>query len=137
MTSRRAAVWSTPALALAGLAAAGCGSRKQPADTARNVIFLHGDGMGASARDLIRLATEGRDDDLVMNRLRYSGLVETDPADPREAVTDSAAGATAYATGARTHNGGIGVDEEGGRCGRCSSGRARRAGRPGWSPRRR
>jgi alkaline phosphatase len=82
-------------------------------DRARNVIFLHGDGMGASARDLIRLATTGQDDDLVMNQLRYGGLVQTDPDDPEEPVTDSAAGATAFASGVRTFNGAVGVDAQG------------------------
>ena len=32
-----------------------------------------------------------------MNRLDHAGLVHTDPADPEEAVTDSAAAATAFA----------------------------------------
>jgi alkaline phosphatase len=69
--------------------------------------------MGASARDLIRLATTGQDADLVMNRLQYAGLSETDPDDPEEPVTDSAAGATAFASGVRTYNGAVGVDAEG------------------------
>ena len=81
--------------------------------TARNVIFLHGDGMGASARDLIRLATVGQDGDLMMNRLQYAGLSQTDPDDPDEPVTDSAAGATAFASGVRTFNGAVGVDAQG------------------------
>jgi alkaline phosphatase len=113
MRSRRAVWWVLAALA-ASPAVAGCGSRQQQeGETARNVIFLHGDGMGASARDLIRLVTKGHDDDLVMNKLRYAGLVETDPDDPHETVTDSAAAATAFATGERTRNGGVGVDAEG------------------------
>jgi alkaline phosphatase len=81
--------------------------------TARNVIFLHGDGMGPSQRELTRLATKGQDDELVMDQLRYAGVVHTDSADPEEAVTDSAAGATAYASGVRTYNGAIGVDVDG------------------------
>jgi alkaline phosphatase len=81
--------------------------------TARNVIFLHGDGMGPSQRELTRLATKGQDGELVMDQLRYAGVVHTDSADPEEAVTDSAAGATAYASGVRTYNGAIGVDVDG------------------------
>lgn len=81
--------------------------------TARNVIFLHGDGMGPSQRELTRLATRGQDGELVMDQLRYAGVVHTDSADPEEAVTDSAAGATAYASGVRTYNGAIGVDVDG------------------------
>ena len=34
-----------------------------------------------------------------MNRLEHTGLVHTDPLDPDEAVTDSAAAATAFSTG--------------------------------------
>jgi alkaline phosphatase len=79
---------------------------------ARNVIFLHGDGMGPSQRELVRLVTQGKDGELVMDQLRYGGLVHTDSADPEEAVTDSAAGATAFASGVRTFNGAIGVDED-------------------------
>ncbi|MGH3096759.1 MAG: alkaline phosphatase [Streptosporangiales bacterium] len=80
---------------------------------AKNVIYIQGDGMSVGQRDLIRLATAGNRDDLVMNELPVSGLVHTDPADPEETVTDSAAGATAYATGHKTYNGGVGVDADG------------------------
>lgn len=85
------------------------------ARTARNVIVLQGDGMGTAQRDLIRLVTAGnqRGEDLVMNQLGNGGLVHTDPADPEEAVTDSAAGATAFSTGVKTFNGAIGVDAQG------------------------
>ena len=77
------------------------------------MIFLHGDGMGVSHRELIRLATKGKDGQLAMNELRYAGLASTDSADPEEAVTDSAAGATAFASGVRTYNGAVGVDADG------------------------
>jgi alkaline phosphatase len=46
-------------------------------------------------------------------RDRVAELVHTDPADPEEAVTDSAAAATAFATGHKTFNGGVGVDAKG------------------------
>jgi alkaline phosphatase len=82
---------------------------------ARNVIVLQGDGMATAQRDLIRLVTAGnrRGKDLAMNRLEHTGLVHTDPADPEEAVTDSAAAATAFSTGVKTFNGAIGVDADG------------------------
>ncbi len=80
---------------------------------ARNVIFIQGDGMGIAARELIRLATKGQDGELAMNQMDVTGLVHTDSADPEEAVTDSAAAATAYATGVRSYNGAIGVDVNG------------------------
>ena len=43
-----------------------------------------------------------------MNQLDHTGLVHTDPADPEEAVTDSAAAATAFSTGYKSFNGAIG-----------------------------
>ena len=70
--------------------------------------------MATAQRDLIRLVAAGNKpgDELVMNRLQHAGLVHTDPADPEEAVTDSAAAATAFATGVKTFNGAIGVDAQ-------------------------
>jgi alkaline phosphatase len=63
-----------------------------------------------------------------MNQLDHAGLVHTDPADPRQAVTDSAAAATAFATGVKTFNGGVGVDRRG-RAVRTLLEDARRAGK--------
>ena len=88
---------------------------------ARNVIFIQGDGMGIAHRELIRLATKGQNGELAMNTMRYAGLVHTDSADPEEAVTDSAAAATAYASGVKTYNGAVGVDADGNPVPRCSS----------------
>ncbi|WNB87070.1 alkaline phosphatase [Cellulomonas sp. ATA003] len=82
-------------------------------DRARNVILLVGDGLSIAARDAVRLATVGQDGQLAMDSLRYAGWTQTDSADPEEAVTDSAAGATAFATGVRTYNGAVGVDADG------------------------
>ncbi|MFD6178040.1 MULTISPECIES: alkaline phosphatase [unclassified Isoptericola] len=84
-------------------------------DRARNVIVLQGDGMGLAARELIRVATVGKDGHLVMDSLDEAGWTATDSADLEDAVTDSAAGATAFATGVRTFNGGVGVDADGNR----------------------
>ncbi len=80
---------------------------------ARNVIFIQGDGMGIAHRELIRLALKGQGGELTMNKMQYTGLVHTESADKKEAVTDSAAAATAYATGVRSYNGAIGVDSDG------------------------
>ena len=111
---------ATVAAALTGAAALaivpqGTGAQSSRTSTARNVIVLQGDGMGTAQRDLIRLVTAGNKPgkELHMNRLEHTGLVHTDPADPKEAVTDSAAAATAFATGHKTFNGGIGVDANG------------------------
>jgi alkaline phosphatase len=72
-------------------------------------------GWGPAQRDLIRLVTVGNKagQDLVMNGLEHTGLVHTDPNDPKQAVTDSAAAATAFSTGVKTFNGAIGVDVNG------------------------
>jgi len=82
-------------------------------DTARNVILLVGDGLSIAARDATRLATVGQGGQLAMDSLRYAGWTATESADPEEAVTDSAAAATAFATGVRTYNGAVGVDVDG------------------------
>lgn len=88
-------------------------SAAQPAPHARNIVYIQGDGMGLGQRELVRLATHGRQGDLAMNRLPVTGLVHTDPADAGEVVTDSAAAATALATGHKTRNGAVGVDAAG------------------------
>ena len=66
-----------------------------------------------------------------MNRLDHAGLVHTDPADPKQAVTDSAAAATAFSTGVKTFNGAVGVDAAASPCARCSRTRGGPARRPG------
>ena len=91
--------------------AATYGSKK--GGKARNVIFIQGDGMGTAHRELIRLALKGQGGQLEMNKMQYTGLVATESADTKEAVTDSAAAATAYSTGVRTYNGAVGVDSNG------------------------
>src|SRR5690606_14450748 len=68
---------------------------------------------GIAHRELIRLATVGRDAELEMDQMPYHGWAHTDPADPEDVVTDSAAGATAFATGVRSYNGAVGVDVDG------------------------
>jgi len=78
---------------------------------ARNIIFIQGDGMGPAHRELLRLTLAGESGRLAMDRLPVSGSVTTSSAD--DDVTDSAAAATAFATGQKTTNGAIGVDEDG------------------------
>lgn len=80
---------------------------------ARNVIVFVGDGMGTSHRNLIRYANVGADRQLHMDSMPYAGRSETFPHDPKAAITDSAAGGTAIATGVKTYNGAIGVDVDG------------------------
>jgi len=73
----------------------------------KNVILFIGDGMGTAQRDAIRLATVGLKGNLAMDSMPYVGLLHTSSTVP---VTDSAASATAYASGVKTYNGAIGVD---------------------------
>ncbi|CAA9586349.1 MAG: Alkaline phosphatase [uncultured Thermomicrobiales bacterium] len=91
--------------------------RSRPMDTARpparNVILLVGDGMGQAHRMAGQLLTVGRAGRLAMDRLPHAGLMGTMPADPDHFVTDSAAAATALATGVKTDNGAIAIDPEG------------------------
>ncbi|MFI7425961.1 alkaline phosphatase [Micromonospora sp. NPDC049836] len=77
---------------------------------ARNVIFINGDGMSAAHREAARLYLAGLDGQLTMDKLPYSGQLTTSPHDPSTPITDSAAAATAWATGEKTYNGAISVD---------------------------
>ncbi|MBE1573443.1 alkaline phosphatase [Amycolatopsis roodepoortensis] len=95
-----------------------CGGSAAVADTtaahsAHNIIYLQGDGLGLGQRDLLRLALKGKNGRLAMDGLAVTGLVRTSSADPGEIVTDSAAAATALATGHKTRNGAVGVDAHG------------------------
>ncbi|WP_219417900.1 alkaline phosphatase [Pseudonocardia nigra] len=107
------------ALAAAAVLPAACGGAAagEPGEdrdrVARNVIFIMGDGMGVGAREFLRLALAGPDGELAMDGLPVAGRVHTSAADPEWAVTDSAAAATALATGVKTYNGAIGVGPDG------------------------
>jgi alkaline phosphatase len=103
--------------ASAGLAAlvlvlAGCGILSGPAEDrgAKNVILIVGDGMGAAQRDAIQLVSVGAHKKSIMDRMPTAGLVSTNSASTFSPVTDSAAAATAMASGVKTHNGWVGVD---------------------------
>ena len=80
---------------------------------ARNVIVLIGDGMGHAHRLGGQLVSAGRYGRLAMDSLPYAGVMNTLSADPSLFVTDSAAAATAVATGVKTSNGAISVDLDG------------------------
>jgi alkaline phosphatase len=81
--------------------------------TARNLILFIGDGMGQAHRFAGQLLAAGRNGRLAMDRLPYLGQMGTMPADPATFVTDSAAAATAIATGVKTENGAVSIDPEG------------------------
>ncbi len=70
------------------------------------IILFIGDGMGEAHR---QAATYWRGDTLIMDEMPTHGYSQTYSADSD--VTDSAAAATAIATGFKTNNGFIGMDE--------------------------
>lgn len=72
----------------------------------RNVVLFIGDGVGAAYWTAARRARGT----LAVERMPVAGLTDTRSSDSY--VTDSAAGATVYATGRRTYNGAIGVGPE-------------------------
>ncbi|HEY63103.1 MAG TPA: alkaline phosphatase [Caldilineae bacterium] len=78
---------------------------------ARAIILFIGDGMGEAQRTAGRWAAVGRDGMLAMDAMPFSGWSCT--ASANSAVTDSAAAATALATGVKTNNGMIAVDPAG------------------------
>ncbi len=71
-----------------------------------NVILMIGDGMGLAHIATAMYANGG---ELSLTNLRTCGWVRTSSAD--KFTTDSAASGTAYATGEKSHNSAIGVDE--------------------------
>ena len=73
-------------------------------DEIKNVIFLIGDGMGFNH---LNKTEKERDLSLTINEFKIGG--ESMTRSLSNAVTDSAAGGTALATGERTSNGAIGV----------------------------
>jgi alkaline phosphatase len=89
------------------------GNGTGPGRPARNAILLIGDGMGAAHRFAGQLLLAGQSGRLVMDRLPHMGQLATLSADPVSFVTDSAAAATAIATGIRTVNGAVSVNADG------------------------
>lgn len=74
----------------------------------RNLIFFVGDGMGPAHVTILRSL---RGDQFNIGRMRLAAFHFTASAD--HAVTDSAAGATAFASGVKTNSGALGVDAAG------------------------
>ncbi|HEX9691331.1 MAG TPA: alkaline phosphatase [Gemmatimonadales bacterium] len=88
LTALRA--WAVPAFA-------------QNAATVPRIILFIGDGVGTGQWTAAAFAA----DRLAVHQFPVVGLVDVRPTDQK--ITDSAASATAYATGVRTYNGAIGV----------------------------
>ncbi len=75
---------------------------------ARNIILLIGDGMGVSQ---ISAGMYHHKKPLELEQFKVIGLQKTHAAN--DLITDSAAGATAFATGYKTNKGTLGLDAEG------------------------
>jgi alkaline phosphatase len=74
----------------------------------KNIILMIGDGMGLTQ---ITAGMYMNGNKLNLEQFKYIGLHKSHAAD--DLVTDSAAGATAFACGQKTYNGAIGVDKKG------------------------
>lgn len=79
----------------------------QPSPSPRNVILLIGDGMGDGQRQAARWYSGGLNGRLTLDGLPIQGWCMTRSAD--SPVTDSAAAATAMASGVKTNNGVLGM----------------------------
>lgn len=77
----------------------------------KNVILFIGDGMGAMQRTAGRWHALGVNGRLLIDKMPVCGWADT--ASANDPVTDSAAAATALATGRRTHNGVIAQSPDG------------------------
>jgi len=82
--------------------------QKNTSKPPKNIILMIGDGMGTAQVYAALTAKKGQ---LNMARCPYSGFVKTNSAD--NYITDSGAGATAYATGQKTNNGYISMSTDG------------------------
>jgi len=76
-------------------------------NTPKNVILLIGDGTGLSQ---VSSAFYFKETAPNYRRFKQIGLINTSSS--REDITDSAAGATAFACGVKTYNGAIGVADD-------------------------
>ncbi|MDX1461610.1 MAG: alkaline phosphatase [Marinirhabdus sp.] len=79
----------------------------QSNDTPKNIILLIGDGMGLSEISSSLYFNENPS-----NFLRFNTVGLSMTSSSKELITDSAAGATAFASGIKTYNGAIGVNEK-------------------------
>ena len=115
--ARRPAIATALLLALVLAASNACGGGEEAPNagtdrgTAKNVILLIGDGMGAAHRTAARLYSVGREGELAMDTLPTAGMARTWSTE--SVVTDSAAAGTALATGVKTYNKAIAVDPDG------------------------
>lgn len=75
---------------------------------AKNIILFIGDGMGGEHRKSAHWASVGETGKLSMDDMPVTGFIQTHSAD--SGITDSAAAATAMASGVKTNRGVVGLD---------------------------
>jgi alkaline phosphatase len=80
-------------------------------DTPRNIILMIADGAGVNHYAAARLHKQGPEGRLAVDRMPVVGLINTHSAN--RIITDSAAAATAMASGVKTDNGLVGLDPAG------------------------
>ena len=95
----------------------------------KNIILLIGDGMGTSQ---IFAGIAASKTPLNIERSRVMGFHKNQSTD--NFITDSAAGATAFATGEKTYNGAIGVDKDKKSLTTILEIAEQKGRQPGWSP---
>lgn len=83
----------------------------QPPEKAKNIIFIIGDGMGLS-----QVSTAFYSNGLKSNFEKFPVIGFQKTYSANNLITDSAAAATAMATGQKTNNNVLGLNEEGERC---------------------
>jgi len=79
-------------------------------ENVKNIIFYIGDGMGINQVLAARISLQGVDGRFHFEKMPITGLVSTHSID--RLITDSAASATAMATGFKTRNGMVGVSPD-------------------------
>ncbi|MGL4900976.1 MAG: alkaline phosphatase [Shewanella sp.] len=101
-------------MSFANAPAADSGPTKAPARP-KNIVIMIGDGMGPAYTSAYRYYKDNPDteevEQTVFDRLLV-GMASTYPASVSGYVTDSAAAATALATGVKTYNGAVSVDTQ-------------------------
>ena len=81
----------------------------EPRQDLKNLIFFIGDGMGIASVTGGRIWAHGANGSLNIEKMPFSGFVKTFSSS--DFVTDSAASATALASGVKTYNGAIGLSD--------------------------
>ncbi|HET7712727.1 MAG TPA: alkaline phosphatase [Thermoanaerobaculia bacterium] len=104
----RSAVSAGLLLIAAGMNAGAPAKKPAPPKTPRNIIFLIGDGMGPPHVTYARIL---RGNDFQLRKMTLAALLSTTCAD--RTVTDSGAGATAFATGFKVNYEAVSLDAAG------------------------